>query len=339
MRKKVFEWQFVKNIAELKIITKVSYTMLVIIPLLAAIWPSFILINDNAKIELIDKIESVRCLYDRILNDISVVNMKIFEKDKLSQSNGNHGTNYFKSDAFEQSIININEIISKLNEIHFRLPWTLAAGFFSALIVVVAHFFYQIFAPDIVKKHTLDSYVEKEKESFKNNPSYERIRICQKFLEGKSGLEYDPQFAEILKSINQLKALKTTVREQELNKLTLIELDGIFLHLKYLHQSNMISVEEGVLFIEVENLIDFKKREEKGGYLLKYELSIIEKHAIAKYLFYSQKRHLGIYLILLMYLSSIYIIFSIVFTQSLAIKKSAGWESFREIFTHIFLYF
>ena len=153
-------WRIIRSLAELRILTRISYFMLVFVPLLAGIWPAvIILINqyDKALNEELRLFEAGNLKLDLLKSDVAQL---------ITQAEqGFRGTGAFQNDIRERlnnSIASLDKAQSHLDDQVARvsqtlsarmlntpkLPWVWAAAFFAALAAAVGQLLYQLSAPD-----------------------------------------------------------------------------------------------------------------------------------------------------------------------------------------------
>jgi len=156
-------WSYLRVFGELKILTKASYLFLVLIPILAGIWPAIRMGINNYNQAITQSKQALDFASNRLETAA-----KSFE-DK-------HG------EAVTEILYDLNEkiefIVSNyslpiIKKTGLPLVWVLS--YFAALFVTVGHLIYQAAAPIEVKNWAQGDYVEKEANYFVNAPSSERL--------------------------------------------------------------------------------------------------------------------------------------------------------------------
>lgn len=166
-----FSWTKIRALGELQVLTKASYLLLIIVPLLAALWPGVkIVINQyntslHSSISILEnsathlEFESKR-IENNLLNQNIPINFNSIAKNTKT--------------IVEQVEVQIEEIKKNILESSIKrnnLPSTWAFLFFSSLFIFIAHLIYQIFVPELIKEKNIDDYISFKKEEYAKNPS------------------------------------------------------------------------------------------------------------------------------------------------------------------------
>ncbi len=166
-------WTKIRGLGELQVLTKVSYLLLIMIPLLAALWPGVkIVINqyNNSLHSSISVLENSATRLEleskRIENNLLNKNIPI---NKISNN---------AQDIISQVEVQIEEIKKNIVEASIKrntLPSTWAFLFFASLFVFIAHLIYQIFVPELIKEKSIDDYISSKKEEYSKNPNQKAL--------------------------------------------------------------------------------------------------------------------------------------------------------------------
>jgi hypothetical protein len=166
-------WRLVRSIAELQILTRASYVMLVLVPILAGIWPLVrSIVNQHNK-----HVAEISSAFNHASQNLSE-NWKRVEEG-IRQSNYPPDVIKDKIEgSFEPLVTELTQKIERLSAEYTPrtlespdLPRPLAASFLAALAVVIAHTIYQMFAPEMVRRMTLEEFVASQKDDFGKHPT------------------------------------------------------------------------------------------------------------------------------------------------------------------------
>lgn len=147
--KNQFGWWQVRTFGELHLLTKATYLTLLLVPILAGLWPSInILVNSyNQTIE-----NSVQQL------DIASTRLGLIIKDD--------GVLTMKDPKVHEITTKLNEGISDLeNEIAYiqiknsNLPSVWVLAFLASLSTLIAHTLYQLYCPEIIQRCSEKEYI------------------------------------------------------------------------------------------------------------------------------------------------------------------------------------
>lgn len=162
-------WPVARGLGNLTLLTRASYLLLVLVPILAGVWPS---------------LASAILYYDRAIAE-SIASLKD-SQDKLDSLVRLHQENLPPAAAIEvaRSIDSLRSNIEGLKErlggasIQVPvLPRTFAALFFAALFTALGHFLYQMGADPLVKEATRLEYVDRAKSEFDENGPDAPLRL------------------------------------------------------------------------------------------------------------------------------------------------------------------
>lgn len=153
----VFHWRVVRAVGNLQVLTRASYVMLALVPLLAGIWQGVKYRANQTREEVAD---TVRLLDERI-----------------EKRSGNVSSEHqHELDQLRRASSKAKELIDR-GEFDHKLPSAWALGYFAALCVVLGHFVYQIAAPELVKSQTADQYAKTVLGEFHSNTHSQRERV------------------------------------------------------------------------------------------------------------------------------------------------------------------
>lgn len=159
VEKNILGWWLVRSIAELHVLTKATYTILILVPILAGIWSTAIYTVNGYNQQINYNIEKLGVLIDSI------------DREKYSKDN------FF---SIKKNIIKINDFLEAMTIQEKRLPSIWVFAFISALTAVIGQIVYSIFAPQRIKDFSAVNYTKfivdrdllTEKENFKKEESF-----------------------------------------------------------------------------------------------------------------------------------------------------------------------
>lgn len=183
-------WLGVRSVGNLQILTKASYISLLLVPVVAGIWP-FIRNTINNYNETIEK--SAR------------VALEAVEKlDQKVEALSNSGESHALSNAIVQSELNaVTSALKAIGENYTfllqstNMPSTFAFAFFASLAVAFGHLVYQAFCPENIKTHDLESYTLEKLTLFNTNNSDIVLQDSSTLLEERLGVSSNSLLGKI----------------------------------------------------------------------------------------------------------------------------------------------
>jgi hypothetical protein len=192
-RRRFFNWRLVRSLAELQILTKASYVMLILVPLLAGVWPAVRLaVNQYDK-----SVAEAAAIFDRAATRFAEVQSRL---PNFTIRSGQTETNRQQSSSIQHNdLADIESLHATAEEFRaqvaqykidyrsrtiesVRIPRPFAAAFMAALAVVIAHMLYQMFAPQTLQRMTLDQYVAHKKDDYSKHRSPDSIEEAKYYL-------------------------------------------------------------------------------------------------------------------------------------------------------------
>jgi hypothetical protein len=168
-------WQLVRGVGELQILTRASYLMLGVVPILVGVWPSVRLVVNNhnrllerATQELAATGEQLSRRADAVANTLQRLTSPL---DSVSGQEVRIVNEAVSSFAAQVSTLSaeIEDEVEKLRREGTLSPWlpkSLALAFFASLAVAAGHAIYQARAPEVVRKNKLIDYVRERRAAF-----------------------------------------------------------------------------------------------------------------------------------------------------------------------------
>jgi hypothetical protein len=169
-------WEGVRAVGEFRILTRASYSTLVIVPLLAALWPAVrvvIATYDESRHTTADSLRrgadefqaSVAQTADslnQLAGSAPVVAEELQRISNMLQSAGAR---------FAQQTREAANTLRSRPSPGTAFPMTLAAAFYAALFISIAHFIYQVKAPEEIRDANRADYVKASIRAFHKHPS------------------------------------------------------------------------------------------------------------------------------------------------------------------------
>lgn len=175
-------WTSIRSLGELQILTRASYFLLISVPILAALWPGVKLFINQYNDSLNTTIE--------VLN-VSTKQLELqgtnFEKKLATSELSKQGESFLNTikELVGKLEIKINELENEITTASIErntLPPTWAFLFFSSLLIAVAHLIYQLYAPELIQKISLDDFITNKKETYFKNPTQNDVRAGERFV-------------------------------------------------------------------------------------------------------------------------------------------------------------
>lgn len=169
---RLFTWQKVRSVGGLQILTKASYVMLALVPILAGVWQGVKVWAGQSRQEVS---QAVRDL--------------------------DHAAEHRRATASEpvaRELEQVRAVTHRLQamidrgEFDHRLPSAWALGFFAALFVVAGHFVYQVRCPELVAAKTPDKFAEEQLAGFSSTADDRNDRLTRATNALRELAEVDP---------------------------------------------------------------------------------------------------------------------------------------------------
>lgn len=166
-------WKLVRGIGRLTLLTRASYFTLILVPILAAIWPAIrrFLNGYNSTVEqtvlLLENttytLEKGDARIETILNDHTSANdsIAIVSQEIIA--------------SLQSRIPALIEESSRMSIENTNLPGIWVWAFLAALGGFIAHTIYKVSAPEIVKRYNLREFSENQLDLYTNNPTVSHL--------------------------------------------------------------------------------------------------------------------------------------------------------------------
>lgn len=167
--KSLINWQNVRNIGELQVLTRASYLMLILVPVMAAIWPGIRIVLNNYNQAITDAHYAMDIASEKL-------QIQVIRSEQIAESDDG-----IKHQLAEQVGEILSNLDGRLNEViadyslktikKTSLPNVWVWTFLASLLVLLAHLVYQSRAPDIVRNYKLEEYAISRRNMYAENPS------------------------------------------------------------------------------------------------------------------------------------------------------------------------
>ncbi len=168
------DWALVRGFGELTILTQASYTLLLLIPVLALAWP----VLGSVSQQLESALSKVSVSSEEVLRVIQRTEHTLSTLEEKSESDVIKTTATSIAQVLEnleKSTKETNDTAkaaqNKIQSFDWRLPKTLVQSFLAAAAIFIGQLVYQAFANRITKGSTIDEYESSKKSEYKGFPT------------------------------------------------------------------------------------------------------------------------------------------------------------------------
>jgi hypothetical protein len=161
----VFSWRLVRAYGALTILTRASYAMLVIVPLLAGAWPAVQTLVNASEQRLVNVSDRLTKSAERLSGSACQLEIRRGDTDSsVGTANREKVEDNACVKRTSKVLSEAEQLSDKIRQIHdsqssyMPVAWGLA--FFAALAVALGQAIYQTSAPEIVRRYTLEEYQE-----------------------------------------------------------------------------------------------------------------------------------------------------------------------------------
>jgi hypothetical protein len=152
---KFVNWKVVRTFGALQALTRASYAMLVIVPIIAGFWPIYVPVLSAGQGAIGKSTDRVVKIADELRIDSTSLNSAVQAEieQKLTR----------RINDLAGEITRVSDhLIKALELLPYHLSPAFGLAFFAALAVAFGQFVYQISAPEIVRRHTLEEYKQEQ---------------------------------------------------------------------------------------------------------------------------------------------------------------------------------
>ncbi|MCA9283096.1 MAG: hypothetical protein KDA30_13740 [Phycisphaerales bacterium] len=200
LRRILPDWRKTRALGELKFLTKASYVALIVVPILAATWPSArIIVNqyNRSASRASDQIQAAAKKLATAVEDAELVLDKHEDRAEHPIHTSLEGIRA-EIDAAHREY-SPDSLPSPL------LPTSWVLAFFAAVLVVIGHAVYEMFAPDMVKTMSMRECVDDTLVKHKEMPSKTKLDSARGFLnyvysEERDAISINPRISHALRT-------------------------------------------------------------------------------------------------------------------------------------------
>jgi hypothetical protein len=335
-------WRFVRGIGELQILTRASYLLIVIVPVLATFWPQVLRVVGTERMV-------IEAANTNLRNTGLEVDAAVARARELVNSPAGPLLDAQLTgirEKFHQQIDRVDTATDRIEQSAFpyldkmrasvaedpRFPWSLTALFFAALLIVIAHFIYQIAVPDLIKDATWDEFIANRMEEFAKYKHEAAKASARKFLKTKAGIRLDKPnrlqdtekisdvYADTIKDPPQYDAVDQLSEQQVRRLLEALQRDAF----------PDVAKARDDLESYLQGYVDNNYKNSPGEAV--FEMGVIERGARAEYLFRASRNIPTIVLTMLLYSAAIVLICRVVWLQAANVADQAKIHTPRELF-------
>ena len=154
-------WKFVRTLGELQILTRASYVSLIVIPLVAGIWPAVRVAVNRYNDVVTDSIEAFDNAATKLENAAA----------ELDESQPTRPVGTIISDLAQRiSAVKQQYAPKTLKEPHLPKVW--GCAFCAAVLVIAGNLLYQAVAPSAIKQNSIREYAEGIADRYAASPTH-----------------------------------------------------------------------------------------------------------------------------------------------------------------------
>jgi len=241
-------WTRIRELGELKILTKTSYFLLLFVPFLVGLWPfilSFLHGNTLPVKHTTEYIELIKVELEKEYTNLNQDYSDRLRKGEIAQFD------QLQIDKISKQLkVDLDEKLEELksgNVVNHVLPNIWALGFLASLFVLLGQLLYQANAPEIIKTFKKNDFISNQKEEYKERPTETMLNNAIELLENSN--EFEEIIEKYRKSLQETKRY-LTLEEQKIegvkiekeNKKTQLDLIENFAFKTYENSSHVKKV-------------------------------------------------------------------------------------------------
>lgn len=290
-----FDWSMTRKFGSLQILTKVSYTALLLIPILAGLWPvvnnTIHTYNDMVLESGLELHESILAITRQIkIQEQNVRNDTILDKWRKTLED--------KKTILEQKAEMIRSTLADAVIEKKYLPYGFASAFFAALLIVLGHLIYEMSANDLIKKVSLSEEMQTAVASFNDE-----------------GPDCDKRLSEAIFNIKEIAKIFPSDHNsnlvQQLGRVIWIPDNIESISSERSYRNEVFKSDE----VPQQTILSDKER----------KIIIIEEGAKANYKILAHQNHTYSLISFFFYVTAMVLILSIIITQARNVASQAGW--------------
>jgi len=329
---RVTNWRLVRNLAELQLLTRASYVTLILVPLLAGLWPTVkLVVNQHNK-----AVAEAATIFDKATVRFEQAQHQLVLQASVPQQTASAQTGDVPIFALRESAVTdtnaaLEEIKQSVAQYKTdyasksiespRMPRTFAAAFFAALAAVIAHTLYQMRAPEPVRKMTLDQFIAAKKDDYSRHPTPTALEAAQAIVD-REKRTHDHYFRQRRLMERILSRPDVRAAAQALSISEQIELQLMLDQDSFFSDDQKSKVQEVLRMAE-----DIRSGEQLGEFRRQQDMAVVAQAAERSYLAAATHAPFAIMLTSLVYTLALYLICTILVNQTAAVMNSSGINS------------
>lgn len=331
-------WRLVRSLASLKLLTKASYIMLLIVPFLAAMWPGV-----RATVNQYNKMaKSSNAIVLKAKADLDsaqvLVEAKIEELKSMTKASPDFTNEMIRrADARNREIkVMLEEHRDEFLQKTFdqpKLPKILAMAFFAALSIGLGHLCYELTAPEQIKNRSFEEFISYKKKDYDTHPTDESMDRAKDYIASRSGKRYSETESKL--SYFPMRQMERALANNEPpdSIISAMSTNEFKMYLEELKRHPELEDEFSLLSSAMnDRKSDILGHDNTSESSRLRNLSLIERGARIEYLSLASKNVFFIVLVGLLYMLGIFLIFKIVYKQSQSIIDVSGLNSVFDVF-------
>lgn len=177
----IINWQKVRTLGELQVLTKASYLVLVLVPILAGLWPGVKIFVNQYNQAVTDSRAALEFASERLNSEAMALDFALVsDTDKYKVKVAEKA--YTILDNLKNQVDRIIEDYSLKTIEKNALPMVWAEAFLASLLVLFAHLIYQAMAPEIVRQSSIQQYGIDRRNLQAENPSEGVVNRARNYL-------------------------------------------------------------------------------------------------------------------------------------------------------------
>lgn len=297
-------WQKVRVLGDLQLLTRASYIFLIAIPLLAALWPGVRIVINQYNQAVSSANASLDATSVRL--EAQIIQLETLRRNgEISEQQSSVVLEKYSHilDSLNRKLDNLMTNYSTKVIENPSLPSIWALGFLVSLCIFIAHTLYQMFAPDLVRAINIDNFKVKKRNEYANNPSIRFIQQATEYISDYPNTSSEKLLRSYDGLVESIEIIRHDIkmRPTEARRARAEEFKNEFPEFSSKNLNELERIKVGL------------------------EADIVSTGAHCVYFFASIENRLAIYCSAFFYVVGIAIILYIIAMQTHAVIKAAGW--------------
>ncbi len=333
--RKLLEWRYVRGLGQLQILNRVSVSLLIVVPILAAVWPAVLAAVNRYNQAVYRARDALDLAADKLGQDIATY------ESVAGIAGENPRTNAARSEI--ESLKNNADSLKKhvaeyLKEfepkaIHTTsLPTTWAIAFFASLSILFGRTVFQLFCPETVREWSLSQHVERQKDEFARAPSNSAIELALQILAHNRTSKHvrdlvdgeELHRSDLAQKMHQLDSDLWMLESDITQARAPVEAATNDLQ-RDLHREKLHELVEQQRSKQEQRLVLQQSDRGDHGPEFRRRMAIIEEGARYRYRIDSQWLPSLVALCMTLYIAGVGLILRIIWIQSKEVGSAAGW--------------